>query len=82
MEKPTYKAAIITELFSMAENNPDCTMGEILYSFLRPKALNGKSLLLATDEDIYIAQEKVNSSKIKQEEPASQEEFNEWLNNK
>lgn len=51
-----YKGAIINQLFTAVERNPDMTMGEIFHSFLR-KSFLGKATVEATDEEIYTAVE-------------------------
>jgi hypothetical protein len=82
MEKINYKSSIIAELFNLCEKNLELTMGEILYSFLRPKYLNGKRLLEASDEEIYIALEKANGTDLEIDSVLTEEEFNEWINKK
>lgn len=53
----SYRASVIHEVYTLAEENPEWTIGEILHSFTRRKIL-GKSLVTATDEDLYNAIEK------------------------
>ena len=52
-----FKGAIINQLFTAVERNPEMTMGEIFHSFLR-KGFLGKNMLEATDEEVYTALEK------------------------
>lgn len=72
-----YLASIITGLFTMAENNPDCTFGELVHSFTR-----GKNLVNLTDEEVYNAQEKIVNTKLKEDTQLTDEEFNSWVNTK
>lgn len=61
----------------MAENNPDCTFGELVYSFTR-----GKHILETTDEEMFNQQDKVVNTKLKEDTEVTEEEFNNWVNQK
>lgn len=77
MEQPKYKSAIISELFSICEEYPELTMGQILHS-IRPKNLNGKTLVESNDEEVYIALEKARIE-LSEDEPFNEDEFKEWV---
>lgn len=77
MEQPKYKSAIISELFSICEEYPELTMGQILHS-IRPKNLNGKTLVESNDEEVYIALEKARVE-LSEDEPFNEDEFKEWV---
>jgi len=74
-----YKGSILLELDSLVEKNPNLSMGEIFYSFLRPVFLNGKHLLDVTDEEIFVALEKAKDREGEDVE-MSEEEQKEFLN--
>lgn len=77
MAETKYLSSIIMGLFTMAENNPDCTFTELVYSFTR-----GKHLLEFTDEETYNLQEKVVNTKLKEDTEPTEEEFKTWINTK
>ena len=80
MEQPKYKSSIISELFSICEEFPELTMGQILHT-LRPKNLNGKNLFESSDEEIYIALEKARGE-FSTEEPLEEKDFKNWVTQK
>lgn len=77
-----YKGSIISKLFTAAENNPEMTMGEILYSFLHKDNLNGKHFFHASDIEIYNAIEEFTKLGAEQDEPLDEAGFLFWVNDK
>jgi hypothetical protein len=77
-----YKGSIISKLFTAVENNPDMTMGEILYSFLHKENLGGKHFFYAEDKEIYNALEDFTKIGIETEEPLAINEFEFWIEGK
>lgn len=76
-----YKGSIVNLLFSAIENNPELTFGQVLHSIISKNALK-KNYLEATDEEIYTSTENFVKFKETYDEPMSDEEFNNWVNNK
>ena len=81
MEKRNLKGAILTELFNLAENMKNSSMGEVFYSFLRPIHLNGKTLSEATDTEIYQSLERAIEVEDV-EEPCTEAELKNWADGK
>jgi hypothetical protein len=77
-----YKGSIISKLFTAVENNPEMTMGEILYSFLHKENLKGQHFFYATDLEIYNAVESFTKIGAEVEEPLSTNEFEFWVEGK
>lgn len=65
-----YKAIAMNTLSEFAEKNPDYTLGQLLYSFLR-KPISGISKLgelnHISDEDMYTIIEKAQNSELETE---------------
>lgn len=74
-----YKSTAMQELSEMVVKYPDYTLGEIFYSFLRPKHLNGKHLVEASDEEIYTSLERALTSEEDRDEKLTDEEFKNWI---
>jgi hypothetical protein len=77
-----YKSTAMQELSEMVVKYPDYTLGEIFYSFLRPKHLNGKHLVEASDEEIYTSLERALTSEEDRDEKLTDEEFKNWIETK
>lgn len=77
-----YKGSIISKLYTAIENNPDMTMGEILYSFLHKDNLKGQHFFYAKDIEIYNALEEFTKIGVETEEPLSTNEFEFWVEGK
>jgi hypothetical protein len=77
-----YKGSIISKLFTAVENNPDMTIGEILYSFLHKENLKGQHFFYASDKDIYNSLEEFTKLGIEVEEPLATNEFEFWVEGK
>ena len=74
-----YKSTAMQELSEMVVKYPDYTLGEIFYSFLRPKHLNGKHLVETSDEEIYTSLERALTSEEDRDEKLTDEEFKNWI---
>ncbi len=74
-----YKGSIVSKLFTAIENNPDMTMGEILYSFLHKDNLKGQHFFYASDVEIYNALEEFTKIGVESEEPLPTNEFEFWI---
>ena len=74
-----YKSTAMQELSEMVVKYPDYTLGQIFYSFLRPKHLNGKHLVEASDEEIYTSLERALTSEEDRDEKLTDEEFKNWI---
>lgn len=77
-----YKGSIISKLYTAIENNPDMTMGEILYSFLHKDNLKGQHFFYAKDIEIYNALEEFTKIGVETEEPLPTNEFEFWVEGK
>jgi hypothetical protein len=77
-----YKGSIVSKLFAAVENNPDMTMGEILYSFLHKDNLKGKHFFYASDIELYNSIEQFTKIGLEIEEPISSNEFEFWIDGK
>ncbi len=77
-----YKGSIISKMFTAVENNPDMTMGEILYSFLHKENLDNKHFFYASDKEIYNALEEFTKIGVETEEPLPTNEFEFWIEGK
>ena len=74
-----YKGNFINQLYKAIEENPDLTIGEILFSFLREPAL-GKHYFYSTDEDIYNSLIKLNKKpKEDKDAPLDTQAFSFWI---
>lgn len=77
-----YKGNFINQLYKAIEENPDLTIGEILFSFLREPAL-GKHYFYSTDEDIYNSLIKLNKKPKEDEDvPLKEKDFIFWVGKK
>lgn len=77
--KINYKGNFINQLYKTIEKNPDLTLGEILFSFLREQRLK-KHYFYATDEEIYNSLEKLNKEpEDKEDEPMDIQAFDFWV---
>ena len=74
-----YKGSIVSKLFTAVENNPDMTMGEILYSFLHKDNLKGQHFFYASDLELYNALEQFTKIGVDVEDPVSSNEFFFWV---
>ncbi len=77
-----YKGSIVSKLFTAVENNPDMTMGEILYSFLHKDNLKGQHFFYSSDLEIYNALEQFTKIGADVEEAISSNEFEFWIDGK
>lgn len=77
-----YKGSIVSKLFTAVENNPDMTMGEILYSFLHKDNLKGQHFFYASDLELYNALEQFTKIGVDVEDPVSSNEFSFWVEGK
>jgi len=74
-----YKGNFINQLYKAIEKNPDLTLGELLFSFLREQRLR-KHYFYATDEEIYNSLEKLNKEpKDTEDEPMDIQAFDFWV---
>lgn len=76
-----YKGAIIQKLEQIIEDNPTLSFGEILLYITHHTTL-GKEFHKATDSELYSSIENFAKNGVESDEALSQEEFNEWVNNK
>jgi hypothetical protein len=77
-----YKGSIVSKLFAAVENNPDMSMGEILYSFLHKDNLRGQHFFYASDIEIYNSLEKFTKIGVENDEPLTSNEFEFWVEGK
>lgn len=74
-----YKGNFINQLYKAVEQNPDLTIGEILFSFLREPRLS-KHYFYATDKEIYNSLENLNKEpKEEEDQPMDIQAFDFWI---
>lgn len=74
-----YKGNFINQLYKAIEKNPDLTLGELLFSFLREPRIR-KHYFYATDEEVYNSLEKLNKEpKDTEDEPMDVQAFDFWV---
>lgn len=72
-----YKGNFINQLYKAIEKNPDLTLGELLFSFLREQRLK-KHYFYTTDEEIYNSLEKLNKEFIEGDSLLNDKDFAFW----
>lgn len=77
-----YKGSIVSKLFTAVENNPEMTMGEILYSFLHKDNLKGQHFFYVSDKELYNSLEEFTKIGVDAEEPINSQEFEFWIKGK
>lgn len=84
MDKIDYRVNIPLELMKLIEEFQNTSVGELLYSFTRPRLLKGKHITDATDEEIFNALEKIREDKsyLIPEDVLSEEEYVKWATEK
>lgn len=74
-----YKGNFINQLYKAIEKNPELTLGEILFSFMREQRLE-KHYFHATDQEIYNSLERFNKEPNDGDDtPLQEREFAEWV---
>lgn len=74
-----YKGNFINQLYKAIEQNPDLTLGELLFSFLRESRLK-KHYFYVTDEEIYNSLEKLNKTPAEEkEEKVGEKDLVVWI---